>query len=212
MASILETACLPEVHQPRMERSRPNTVVRRSAIVALLAPVDQVPRVLDHPRDQGVPHGTSETQLALKSRANRAELTFQQLHTDFCTSIRLRVVFRWVFLQQLWNPLNPQLPEGLAQQLEDGWLVVALEDELRIAQPLDVLDNAVDREAVLVNALVRHHVPEHGLTLVVTHDEYFHGALARRLEPLLVHDVLIVAEEAVVERHNRGFAGPLNTS
>ena len=67
-------------------------------------------------------------------------------------------------------------------------------------QPQDVIHDTVDGEPLAVDALLRHHVAEHGLGLAIPHRQDSDGTLVA-LGLLLVDNLALVADERLVERH-----------
>ena len=60
--------------------------------------------------------------------------------------------------QLIERRIQPQLGEGVLQKLQDGGLVVGLQEHLSEAQPKHVLDQHVHGVVILINALLRDHV------------------------------------------------------
>ena len=69
----------------------------------------------------------------------------------------------------------------------DGLLVVALEDDSRMAEPFEVLNDEVSAILLLVVALLRDHVSQHVLGHHATDDDTFdHFASSSRFSKLLL--------------------------
>ena len=64
--------------------------------------------------------------------------------------------------------------ERLFKELRDGRLIVRFQQNLTVAQPHDVLNNAVDSESFGIDPLLLHHVPENdsGLGILNKKDLY----------------------------------------
>ena len=108
---------------------------------------------------------------------------------------------RLLLLLVLGN-LNPHGDEGILQQLEDSRLVVALEPDDAVSQPLDVIGQTSDRVAIVSRPLHAHSMRKHSLGLGVLHDEH------------LQRDLLVIrcssndnfacaVDDEVVERNRR---------
>ena len=104
-----------------------------------------------------------------------------------------------MLLRHLLQPLDAQLSEGFREQLHDRWLVVRLQGDPAAPQPLHVVDDAVNRESLLVDPLTRYDMRKERLALVVPYNKDLRGSFASSLKLLLTPYLGTVTQEGVVE-------------
>ena len=91
---------------------------------------------------------------------------------------------------------NPDLLQALFDQNVEGRLIVGLQDQARVAQPLDGLHNEVGDVLIFAGSLVRDAVREDNLRAGAPHYETFDDFTGTDvcLESLITSGILVVLE------------------
>jgi hypothetical protein len=192
------------------EWSPSSTHPARYAVATDAEAVQQQSRVLDQPCRNWVRHWDTPAHAALKARAQSPELATQAPDAYLDKPVALAFVgFRLLFADRLKIfDLDTRSLDGLDHYRLQGSLVVRLEDELLVSDPLDIRHDQVAYVCVFAGALHGDNVREYQLSGAASHDHalcHFSSAACviklsvalRRQRVLLVH--LVSAEQALVD-------------
>ncbi len=140
---------------------------RGQAVLASHRRVQDERRVLQQPRDDRVRDGDVLAQPCLEAQFESSEQSSQHHDAHFGRSIRLGVIFRWLFAGELLEVLELDLRdldhagnEGLQRRL-----IVGLEDGGDVAEPLEVVRDEPGHVVLLICALAWDDMSHHDLRL-----------------------------------------------
>ena len=101
--------------------------------------------------------------------------------------------------------INLKATESLLQKLHNSRLIVRFQEDLRVPQPKDVLDDHVDGIPLVVDAFPRHSVSEDRSAQAVLHDEHLQCLIIIKAFLALLNNRALARQECVVHTHD-GYA------
>ena len=154
--------------------------------------------MLDQPAREGVARRHAVADPSLEAQPHRAEQPSHGADAHLGSTVALAVVLLAVLFADALDGLDVA-SDGLERsgdQCHEGSLIVALQEELDVAEPCHVTGHEVHHVVVLIGALAGHHVGEDVLGLVAADDEALdHGPRF----PVLQEFGLAVVAVAVAE-------------
>ena len=110
-----------------------------------------------------------------------------------------------MLLAHLLESADLKAAESLPQKLHNSRLIVRFQEDLRVPQPKDVLDDHVDGIPLVVDTFPRHSMSENRPAQAVLHDEHLQCLIIIKAFLALLNNRALARQECVVHTHD-GYA------